>query len=766
MFIASIPRPLIAGAALFLVVNAPLRAQQPVPPRDTAVTLRGVKVVAARDVTVKVSSVQLTTLPAISSVALPAIRETVNLVDTEDAVKYMPSIFLRKRNYGDTQATMATRVWGVSSSARSLVFADGVPLTALIANNNTMGGPRWGLVGPAEIARVDMMYGPFSAAYAGNSMGAVMEITTRLPTRREGSVSQTVASQAFDLYGTKATYATFQTTANVGDRFGRFALWLSGNFQKSESQPLTFITSGSFPAGTAGGYGETNKLGATANVLGAGGLLDTRMANGKARLAYDLTPTLRATYTIGWWQNDAASSVRTYITKAGAPSYAGQAGFASGFYRLDQQHSSHSLSLRTDDAGGNWDYEFVASRYRFDRDRQRTPASASATDTSFSKSGKLAVLDGTGWTTFDAKGVWHAGGLANARHAVSFGAHYDEYSLLNPTFATAEWTAGARGNVTAEGDGRTRTIAAWAQDAIRLARDWRVTLGGRLEDWRAFDGFNQSAGTKVVQPEVARARFSPKAMLSWTPGGVWSLTLSAGKAYRFPTSAELYQLVTTGATFTSPNPSLRPDDVLATEFRVDRQMVNGHVQAAVFNDDIRNAMIAQFLPLVAGSTQLYSYVSNVDQVRATGLEVVADFHDILPRTDVALSGTIVDARITAISGAASASGRPGAAAGNFLPNIPRRRATFVTTFRPSASLSLSLAGRYNDPQYTTLDNSDTHPNTYMGFESWFVADVRTMYRFSDRWSASLGVDNVLNRKYFLFHPFPQRTIIGSLSHAF
>src|SRR5262249_16630035 len=148
------------------------------------------------------------------------ISETVNLLDTEDAVKYLPSVFLRKRNNGDTQATMATRVWGVSSSARSLIYADGVPLTALIANHNTIGGPRWGLVSPAEMARVDMMYGPYSAAYAGNSMGAVMEITTRLPNKLEGSINQTQALQTFSLYGTDKTYSTAQTTADVADRFG------------------------------------------------------------------------------------------------------------------------------------------------------------------------------------------------------------------------------------------------------------------------------------------------------------------------------------------------------------------------------------------------------------------------------------------------------------------------------------------------------------------------------------------------------------------
>ena len=118
-------------------------------------------------------------------------------------MKYLPSVFLRKRNNGDTQATLATRVWGTSSSARSLIFADGVPLTALIANNNTVGGPRWGLVAPPEVERIDMMIGPYSAAYAGNSMGAVMEITTRLPTKLEGQIQQTQAVQSFDLYGTK-----------------------------------------------------------------------------------------------------------------------------------------------------------------------------------------------------------------------------------------------------------------------------------------------------------------------------------------------------------------------------------------------------------------------------------------------------------------------------------------------------------------------------------------------------------------------------------
>jgi iron complex outermembrane receptor protein len=45
------------------------------------------------------------------------IEQTVNIVDSEDAVKYLPSLLLRKRNAGDNRTVLASRVWGLNSSA-------------------------------------------------------------------------------------------------------------------------------------------------------------------------------------------------------------------------------------------------------------------------------------------------------------------------------------------------------------------------------------------------------------------------------------------------------------------------------------------------------------------------------------------------------------------------------------------------------------------------------------------------------------------------
>jgi len=158
----------------------------------------------------------------VDSITAQQIEETINIVDPEDAVKYMPSLFVRKRNEGDNQAVLATRTWGVNSSARTLIYADDILLSALLGNNNSYAAPHWNLVAPESIERIDFLEGPFAAAYPGNSMGGVMLITTKMPDKLVMTAKQTEALQHFSLYGTDADYRTDQTSATMGDRIGIF----------------------------------------------------------------------------------------------------------------------------------------------------------------------------------------------------------------------------------------------------------------------------------------------------------------------------------------------------------------------------------------------------------------------------------------------------------------------------------------------------------------------------------------------------------------
>jgi iron complex outermembrane receptor protein len=745
---------LVALAALGAGAACAATDDDALPDPQNAVALPGVSVTGAN------GAIESPAFPATTATIDAAeIDATVNAVDVEDAVKYLPSLFVRKRNYGDTQPVLATRTWGVGSSARTLVYVDDILISALIANNNTLGAPRWGVVAPNEITRVTMLYGPFSAAYAGNSIGGVLHIETRTPDKPEFTFEETGALQSFDQYRTRGDFSTAQSTATLGSRSGAFAWFLAGNVQNSFSQPLSYITAASPPDGTTGAIDARNKLGQPADVLGPGGLLHTLQRSLDAKLAYDITPTLRATYLAGYWNNAANSRAETYLRDVhGMATFAGMNGFASNTYRLDEAHLMQALSLRSD-SGGAWDGEAVVTYYDYLHDRQLSPA-AVADGTTFSPNGRAADLGGTNWGTVDLKGIWRPGA-----HEIAAGFHADAYTLENETRNTAAWQdAGTTGALFTAGSGRTRTSALWLQDAWRFAPDWLATLGVRREHWRASEGFNVSGGTAVVQPDRSDSGFSPKATLAWTITPDWRVTGSIGRAIRFPTVSELYQIVSTGSTFVSPNPDLKPERALTGEIAAERTLAGGTVRMSLFQETTRDALIAQ-TSTIAGVASPVSFVQNVGRIRNRGVEFVAERDDIGIR-GLSLEGsvTFVDSRILEDDDFVSATGTT--ATGKRVPNVPHWRATARATWRPNAAWTFTLAGRYSGKQYSTLDNSDTTPSVFGAFDSFTVFDARARWQIHPNLSAAIGIDNLTNKTYFLFHPFPQRTLVASVDFAY
>ncbi|GAB2576203.1 TonB-dependent receptor [Dyella jejuensis] len=693
------------------------------------------------------------------SVTAAQIEATVNAVDAEDAAKYLPSVFIRKRNEGDTQPVLATRDWGINSSARTLVYIDDIPISALIANNNTIGAPRWGMVSPDEIDHIDMLYGPFSAAYPGNAMGGVMRIVTRTPDQPEVTIEQTEAIQSFNLYGTHGNDSTSKTSVTAGGRSGKFSWSVGANSANSFSQPLSFITSGSTPAGTTGTVPARNKLGQAANVLGAGGLLHTRMLNLNGKFAYDITPWLQAAYWVGYWSNDGQSRTQSYLSSAnGASTFGKSSAFASNTYFLSAHHLMQALSLKTD-TRGDFDGIFVVTHYDFLKDSQWSPYGVGG-GTAFTPNGLLASYAGTNWSTVDLTGIWRPQGYEGA-HELSVGAHADQYTLANPTDNLAAWQDPASvTSLYSAGSGKTTTEALWLQDAWQLAPDWLATVGGRYETWKASDGFNFSGRTAVYQPSEKASDFSPKATLRWNMTPTWRVTGSLAKAVRFPTVGELYQLVSTGSTFSSPNPNLQPEHVRSGELALEHTLEDSSVRWSLFQENTRDALISQ-TSILPGYAVPVTYVMNVGEVRNRGIELAAE-HDNVLMQGLQLSGsvTFVDSTILSDDNFVSTTGST--ADGKHAPYVPRWRATAVATYRPTLAWAFTLAGRYSGKQYSTLDNSDNTSNVFGAFDRFLVFDAHVNYQVNQQLSASVGIDNLTNEKYFLYHPFPQRTYVASI----
>ncbi len=91
--------------------------------------------------------------------------------------------------------------------------------------------------------------------------------------------------------------------------------------------------------------------------------------------------------------------------------------------------------------------------------------------------------------------------------------------------------------------------------------------------------------------------------------------------------------------------------------------------------------------------------------------------------------------------------------------------TVLVVLTNRTCLSPSFFPRTSTRSWGTIDNSDSVTHTYQGFEGYTVLDVRAHYQVGDNWSAALGIDNLNNDKYFIFHPFPQRTLVMEIHYA-
>jgi iron complex outermembrane receptor protein len=695
------------------------------------------------------------------------VEQRINATDSEDALKYFPSLNVRKRYIGDyDHAVLASRASGTGNSARSLVYADGILLSNLLGNGATF-TPRWGLVTPEEIERVDVLYGPFSAAYPGNSVGAVVDFQTRMPSKFEAHFKLSGFSQDFRQYGSAGNFGGTQGSASVGDRHGAWSWLLAVSRLDSDGQPISFanklVSSGvASSAGLAvsGAIADKNPSNKDWLIIGATGQSHTVQDHAKVKLAYDLSPTLRASYLLGWWNNDSVRSAESYLRDAaGAPVYLGDAAnainiggrryelrasdFAPTIGALEHVMQGFSLKRHT---RGVWDWEIAASKYAYARDLVRTPSFA-APDAHAAGPGTVTDLGGSGWNTLALKGVWRP----DPAHVVDLGLQSDSAMLRTLVFAGADWIGADSGARLSTFNGNTRLQSLYAQDTWRFAPQWKSTLGARLERWRAFGGevSNATSAAPLAFGERSDTSWSPKAALSFQARADWTLKASLGRAVRYPTAAELFQGSIVDNAIVNSNPALRAEKSWTGEFSAERSVGASVLRATLFHEDTRDALYSQ--PLTA----TVNTVQNIDRIRTTGLELAQQADDVL------VEGLTVNSSLTFADSKIVANRSFAASVGKWQPRVPRWRANLLASWHVGA-WTASAGARYSGKQYGTLDNSDPHGDTYTGVSNFLVADLRLRYRIDRQWSASLGIDNLNNAKYWAYHPYTQRTVLAEL----
>ncbi len=735
---------------LFFLVSA--SAAQATDPASSATTLAPVSVHA--------SDVQVMDTPSVKVRVSRAQLQRQNVTESSDALKYAPNMQVRKRYIGDPNAVISGRNAGTLQSARSLVYADGLLLSNLMTNGWD-GAPRWGMVAPQEIGAVDVLYGPYSALYPGNSLGTTVLIHTLLPRQFTASAGVQLFSQDFaDRYGTGGHYNGRQASATLGNRHGRWSWLLALSRLDNHGQPMQYATAraggnAALAVPVNGATLDRNPNGSPRLVYGANSIEHTVQTEGKLKLGVDLSERVAALFTLGWWQNRALDTTRSALRDAagnlvstgvieshGTTWTLPASGLAPNAAR--DTHLLYGAEFNGHLAEG-WRWTAVASHYDFLRSQA---ANANGPPATGANPGTLADRAGSGWDTLDLR----SSGPLDDMHTLYAGVHGDRYVLDTRVRAASDWRGAADGALLSRFAGRTQTRALYLQDVWSFAPEWALTLGGRLEQWRAYGGALGDGQALLRYAHRGRTDFSPKAALNWDLADGWELRLAHGRAVRYPTVAELFQGTINANSIVNNNPGLKPEIDESTDLTLTHHLQRGHWRVSLFQDRIADSLYTQ---TDITTTPTITSVQNIDLVRLRGIE------GELQLTDVWTSGLDIQASVALNQARTLRDRQYPLAEGKTFPRIPRLRASVLADYRFAPGWDASLGVRRSGRQYGTLDNSD-FINTYGAVSAFTVADAKLRWTFAPGWVAALGVDNLTNAKYWVYHPYAGRTWLAEL----
>lgn len=101
--------------------------------------------------------------------------EKMPVINIDDVFNSISNVNVN-RSWGPFSKNSSVTMRGLSSSARTLILLDGMPL-----NMAAGGSVNWHMIDPDNVARIEVTKGPNSALYGNNAMGGVINIISKRP---------------------------------------------------------------------------------------------------------------------------------------------------------------------------------------------------------------------------------------------------------------------------------------------------------------------------------------------------------------------------------------------------------------------------------------------------------------------------------------------------------------------------------------------------------------------------------------------------------
>jgi iron complex outermembrane receptor protein len=709
----------------------------------------------------------------------------VNATNTEDLMKYAPDFFVRTRFPGDSNGVPGFRGTHSTQSARTLVMVDGFVVSNFLGNSFGF-APKWGVVGPGEVEQFDIVYGPYSARYAGNSMGGIVNITTRDPAGTEAFGRVQLLSQPYRQFGTKDTYRGWSGEAGVGfkQKDGPWSLRLSARHFRNDGQPMAFYglapVAGTGGTVVAGAIVDPKQVAASAAGTGLENVPAASLAAGqipvipgaaatpifaaqspaaitqdqaKLKIGYD-DGSVTGQLLFAYWHNvDRQYAPDCYLRDtAGNVVCDGTVTIGAQSYRATGVNFARTVRDEfllggkiAAPLGGDWTARVAVSTYQV----VRSDAFQSSSYTT-GKSG------GAGSVTSAGPTGWGTGNMSVERKGeaveVAFGLSGSFYRTDNVISALPNWESKSGATLNTRTFGKIRTLSGWGEAMAHLSPAVSITAGIRYDDWRAFDGGIQTSAATGAYPVRREDALNPTLTGQVDLLGGTRMQLSLATATRFPTVGELFQggLLSDGTFNAGFDPSLKPERSLDANLLVAQDVGPVRLTGSLFYQRVRNT-IFQFFGLNQNGLLVSNY-KNIDLTRQYGLEGIVETRNWPVR------GMAVEANVAWIDSRTLRNASAPLAEGVMFPRIPRWRIN--GTIRQDlgrgvqAALGLRYASRPNTDIFGRV-RGDT-----FGFASeLFALDAKLNWQATDNLRLSAGVNNITNDRAWVFHPYPQRNFL-------
>lgn len=704
-----------------------------------AVAAHNTDVETLSDVVVSATKTEQSSSDAPASVSVVSAKniENMNIHSPDEALKFSPGAYTT-RPAGHEPSVMGTNVVlrGIPDYSRTLVLVDGQTL-----NDPYIGAVTWESVPAETIKRIEVVPGPFSSLYGGSAMAGVINIITKVPTKREFSLKGGYGTDSF-----KSGSFVYQDHPLewMGVAFD-YGYKQSDGFVKDE---VLIAPSGAGGALVTGARQTTDASGNLRYLIGDKGPIGWNSENIGVKFYLDLPANSKL--AVGASQFKYSSFGRNHYNfylrdLAGNP-------VVPGSYTVNGTGAKLAATEKNLLTGPDSDIK-TQNRYTLEFEKLLAQATLKATlghtdiplYNNYIVLGAADTLAGGGAATRMLRPSKETSGSLQVSMPVAdnnflvAGVSAGKRDIYTVTYNITDWrNKDAVGPIANQTGGTDTSYALYIQDEIKLSDKLTAYLGGRYDSVTA-QGYIEGAGgvaTRTTYAATTQTHLSPKVSMVYRPQEQTTLRASVGNAFHAPQLRDTFGWWTpmTGYTYT-PNPTLKPETVTSWEVGVEQQVgISTLLRATYYENSLKDLIYRTQDDILRKQG-----VANAGAAKVKGIELEAR-QKLTSELTAFVNVTYNDSKFTKNPAKVLTEGKR-------MTNTPDKMAN-IGLQGAMGPWSGSLMGKYVGKVYTNDVNLDTVSGVFGSYDAYFIADAKISYKVKNSVALSLSVSNLGDRRYY------------------